>query len=142
MSQRAVAPAAAVRAYLDALNRGSADEVAAFVSEDFVNEHTSTLGESVTGRAAYRQRLGGFLAGFAGLHYEIEQLIADGDNVAVAYRMCADWRAPGAGTARPFAIRGMFRFVVRDGLIVHRVDYWDSADFRRQVQAEPAQPKR
>jgi steroid delta-isomerase-like uncharacterized protein len=131
-----------VRAYLEALNRGSADEVAACVSDDFVNEHTSTLGESVTGRVAYRQRLGGFLAGFSGLHYEIEQLIAEGDNVAVAYRMSADWRGPGAGPARPFAIRGMFRFVVRNGLIAHRVDYWDSADFRRQVQGEPAQPNR
>jgi ketosteroid isomerase-like protein len=55
--------------------------------------------------------------------------------------MSADWHAPGAAE-RPFTIRGMFRFVVRNGLIAHRVDYWDSADFRRQVQGDSAQPKR
>ena len=125
-----------VRAYLDALNRGSAAQAAACVTEDFVNEHTATLGQSVVGRSAYRERLVGFLAGFSGLHYEIERLIADGSDVAVAYRMSAQWRENAAATPRPFTIRGMFRFEVRDGLIAHRVDYWDSAEFRRQVQPD------
>ncbi len=125
----------AVRAYLDALNRGSTDEIAACVTEDFVNEHTAALGHSVTGRSAYRERLVGFLAAFAGLHYQVERLIADGENVAVAYRMTAQWRETAAATPRPFTIRGMFRFEVRDGLVAHRVDYWDSGEFRRQVQA-------
>jgi len=129
------AAADAVRAYLDALNRASADEVAACVTEDFVNEHTAAFGQSVVGRNAYRERLVGFLAGFPGLHYQVERLIADGDDVAVAYRMSAQWRETAAATPRPFTIRGMFRFEVRDGLIAHRVDYWDSAEFRRQMQA-------
>ena len=135
----------AVRAYLDALNGGSADRVAGCVTEDFVNEHTSALGHSLVGRAGYRERLAGFLAAFSGLHYEIEHLIADGEDVAVAYRMTAQWLATPAAQPRPFAIRGMFRFRVRDGLIAHRVDYWDSADFQRQVQLaqrDDIQPKR
>ena len=135
-------PADTVRAYLDALNRGSPDEVAACVAEDFVNEHTAALGRSVIGRRAYRDRLGEFLDAFPGLHYAIERLIAEGIDVAVAYRMTGRWRpAPGA-EARPFAIRGMFRFEVREGLIAHRVDYWDSAEFQRQVQPAESQPKR
>jgi steroid delta-isomerase-like uncharacterized protein len=128
--------AEAVRAYLDALNRGSADEIAACVTEDFVNEHTATLGQSVLGRSTYHQRLGGFLTAFSGLHYQVERLIADGGDVAVAYRMTAQWCETAAATPRPFAIRGMFRFEVRDGLVCHRVDYWDSGEFRRQVQAD------
>jgi len=134
--------AATVKAYLDALNLGRPDEVAACVTEDFVNEHTSALGRSVVGRAAYRERLVEFLRGFPGLHYEIERLIVDGDDVAVAYRMSAGWREHADVPARPFAIRGMFRFQVRDGLIAHRVDYWDSAEFQRQVQPAESQPKR
>ncbi len=126
----------AVRAYLEALNRGSADEIAACVTLDFVNEHTATLGQSLVGRSAYRERLVGFLAAFSGLHYEVERLIADGADIAVAYRMTAQWRETAAATPRPVTIRGMFRFEVRDGLIARRVDYWDSADFRRQVQAD------
>lgn len=129
------APAAVVRDYLAALNRGSVDDAVACVSDGFVNEHLSTLGKSVVGREAYRARLGGFFAEFPGLHYDIEQLIVEGGHVAVAYRMTARWRAPGTEAAgqRPFSIRGMFRFVVESGRIVHRADYWDSGDFLRQV---------
>jgi hypothetical protein len=31
------------------------------------------------------------------------------------------------------SIRGVFRFDVSGGLIAHRVDYWDSAEWSRQV---------
>jgi steroid delta-isomerase-like uncharacterized protein len=135
VTERDGGPLATVRAYLAALNRGDADAVAACVSEDFVNEHTSALGESITGRQAYRRRLEQFLARFRGLRYEEEQTITEGPLVAVAYRMSASWRRPGADPSgeRPFLIRGIFRFRVEAGLIVHRVDYWDSADFERQV---------
>jgi len=128
-------PAVVVRGYLAALNRGRIEDVVACVGEGFVNEHLSTLGKSVVGRDAYRARLAGFFAEFPGLQYEVERLIADGDHVAVAYRMTGRWRAPGKdpGAGRPFSIRGMFRFVIESGRIVHRTDYWDSADFLRQV---------
>jgi steroid delta-isomerase-like uncharacterized protein len=122
---------ATVRAYLDALNRGDADDIAACVSEDFINEHTSTLGETIVGRETYRKRVSQFLQTFAKLHYDTETIIVDGGQVAVPYRMSAVWRD------RPFTIRGMFRFRVEQGHIVHRVDYWDSADFTRQVDDQP-----
>lgn len=142
MTDRDRGPAATVRAYIDALNRGNADDAAACVSEDFINEHTSVLGQTVIGRTAYRERVGDFLLRFAGLRYEIEHLIADGGDVAVAYRLSASWRESGTGPERPFTIRGMFRFEVAGGLIAHRVDYWDSADFQRQVQPAESQPNR
>ncbi len=28
---------------------------------------------------------------------------------------------------------GVMRFVVRDGLVAHRIDYWDSLVFQRQA---------
>lgn len=99
------------------------------MTEDFHNEHTSVLGRSVVGREAYRERLHGFLAQFAGLRYEVEDVLVDGDRVAVPYTMRA------TVASRPIAIRGMFRFRVRDGLVAHRVDYWDSAEFTRQLEA-------
>jgi steroid delta-isomerase-like uncharacterized protein len=120
----------AVRKYLDALNTGDAGRIAACVSVDFYNEHTSALGDSLRGRDAYRERLPSFLAAFSGLHYEVEELIAEGDKAAVAYRMTATWKGD---TGKPVAIRGMFRFQVAAGLIAHRVDYWDGSEFQRQV---------
>lgn len=135
MTEQDAGPAATVRAYIAALNRGDADEVVAYVSNGFVNEHTSMLGETIVGREAYRKRVEEFLATFPGLHYEVEQTIAEGPHVAVAYRMSGTWRRPGtdASGGRSFQIRGMFRFRVEAGRIVHRVDYWDSADFQRQT---------
>ncbi|MGH8131387.1 MAG: nuclear transport factor 2 family protein [Steroidobacteraceae bacterium] len=135
MTDREQEAANTVRAYLAALNRGSADDAAECVSDGFINEHTSTLGETIVGREAYRERLARFIESFSGLNYEVEQMIVDGHHVAVAYLMSATWRQPGADAAggRPFVIRGMFRFEVEAGRITHRVDYWDSADFQRQV---------
>ena len=135
MSQAEADPATTVRRYIDALNRGNPDDIASYVSEAFINEHTSTLGETITGRGAYRARLEGFLGQFRELHYEIEQTIAEGPQVAVAYRMSARYRDTGGGSTLecPIQIRGMFRFRVEHGRIVHRVDYWDSAEFQRQL---------
>lgn len=122
---------AAVTDYVSALNSHDADAIAACVSEDFVNEHTAVLGRGVTGRAAYRQRLDGFLADFADLRYEIEDVVVEADRAVVAYTMTC--RIVSAGSA-PVRVRGVFRFRVdATGLIAHRVDYWDSGEVRRQL---------
>ena len=127
----------AVTAFVAALNAGDPDAIAACVTEDFVNEHTSARGRSLTGRAAYRERLEGFLTTFAGLHYEVEELLADGDRAAVAYRMTALMRRDGA-PAVPVDVRGVFRFGVRDGLVAARADYWDGEVVAAQIAAVDA----
>ena len=120
-----------VRAYLDAFSTGDADRIAAHVTDDFVNEHTAGLGAGCVGRAVYHERLRGFLADMAGLRYEIEDLLVDGERGAAFYTMTASWQ----GTV-PISIRGVQRLAVHDGLICHRTDYWDSAVFL--AQADPA----
>jgi len=123
-----------VTRYLEALSAGDVDAAVALVAEDFHNEHTSALGNSLHGRAAYRERLPRFLAQFQGLRYELEDLIVDGERAAAPYTMTFRWQRED-GTEAPVRIRGIFRFRVVDGLIAHRVDYWDGADFQRQVAA-------
>ncbi|WP_309236984.1 nuclear transport factor 2 family protein [Actinomadura sp. BRA 177] len=124
--------AAALR-YLGALNRRDADAVAACVAEDFVNEHTSTMGRGVTGRAAYRRRLTGFLADFADLRYELEDLVVRDVRAVLAYRM--SFRLVPAGNA-PVKVRGVFRlWVDADGLLARRIDYWDGSEVTRQLTA-------
>lgn len=125
---------AAVTAYLSALNAHDPDAVAARVTEDFVNEHTSARGSSLVGRAAYRDRLPGFLGAFTGLHYEVEELLVDGDRAAVAYRMTASMQREGAAPAA-IDVRGVFRFAVRDGLVAARADYWDGEVVAAQLAA-------
>jgi steroid delta-isomerase-like uncharacterized protein len=123
--------AATVTSYLEALNGHDPASIAALVTEDFFNEHTAARGQSLRGRDEYKQRLEGFLAEMEGLRYDVEAIAAEGSTVVVAYRMSASWT--GAGEPRPFTLRGVFWFEVRDGLIAHRVDYRDSAEFERQV---------
>lgn len=126
---------AVVERYLAALNAADADAVAVCVTEDFHNEHTSAAGRGLTGRTAYRERLGGFLAEFTNLHYDVEDLLVDGDRAAVGYRMSfrmAD---------QPITVRGMFWFRVADGLIAHRRDYWDGTTVTQQLQQnQPESP--
>ena len=88
------------------------------------------LGGGCVGREAYRQRLPGFLASFAGLRYEIDEIVAEADRAVAAYTMYADFQ----GT--PTSVRGVMRFVVRDELVAHRVDYWDSLQFLLQVDPD------
>jgi ketosteroid isomerase-like protein len=101
--------------------------VAAHVSADFSNVHTSALASPSHSRAAYQERLADFLTTFAGLTYEVSDIIVEGDRAAAAYVMRA--RVDGSGVE----IQGIMRLTVRDGLIVRRVDYFDSLTFLRQT---------
>jgi ketosteroid isomerase-like protein len=107
---------------------GDPDDIASRVSEDFWNEHTAAFGDSSRGRAEYRRRLPAFLAEFPGLHYEVEDVLAEGERVIVAYTMRARWR-----DEHDIALRGVFRLWVADGAITHRTDYWDGQEFLRQT---------
>lgn len=120
----------AVRRYLDAFATGDPDAVAACVTVDFVNEHQSELGSGCTGRDEYRRRLAGFLAAFAGLRYEVLDVVADAsaDGPVVArYRMYA------THDGHAIEIPGVMWFEVRDGLVARRTDLWDSLTFLRQT---------
>lgn len=120
------------RAYVESFATGDPDAVAAHVADDFVNDHTSALGSGCAGRDEYRRRLPGFLGGFPGLRYAVEDVIGDGPVVAVPYRMTA---SPPEGD---IDLRGVMVIEVRDGLVVRRTDYWDSLTYLRQTGQAPA----
>ncbi len=125
-----VTPADRCLTYLAAFATGDAGAVVDNVSDDFVNEHTATLGTGCTGRDAYARRVPGFLASMPGLYYDVEDVVADGDRVVVAYTLHTHVNH------RDVAVRGVMRFRVEDDLIAHRVDYWDSLVFKQQAGLE------
>lgn len=125
-----------VEQYLSALSSGDIDAVVKLVTDDFHNEHTSTLGSSSTGRDTYRQRLPGFLAQFAALQYEVIDIIAEDDRAAARYRLTANF------DGHPLDIPGVMLFEIRDGLVARRTDVWDSLTFLRQTGAVDEQPAR
>jgi predicted ester cyclase len=127
MSAVAQSAADICRGYLEAFSTGQPDNVAAFVTDDFINEHTAALGGGCVGIDEYRKRLPGFLASMPGLRYDIEDVVAEGDHVFAAYTLRT------TVNDKPIAVRGVMRFFVRDGRIAHRIDYWDSLVFQRQA---------
>jgi steroid delta-isomerase-like uncharacterized protein len=122
-----VSTAAVARSYLDSFASADPDTVAAHVTDDFVNEHTAALSSGCEGKDEYRQRLPGFLASFAGLRYDIEDLVAEDDRAAAAYTMRANY------DGHDIVVRGVMRIVVRDGLVAHRTDYYDARGVLKQI---------
>jgi ketosteroid isomerase-like protein len=122
-----VTPAERCTSYLAAFANGDPSAIVAQVTADFVNEHTAALGTGCTGRDEYARRVPGFLASMSGLRYEIEDVVAEGQRVVIAYTLHA------RVNDRDVAVRGVMRFRVDDGLIAHRVDYWDSLVFQQQA---------
>ena len=100
------------------------------MADDFENIQMSALGDGCTGRAVYERKLADFLASFDDLRYEIEDVIAEDDKVAVAYRMSA------VADGSPIDLRGAMLITVENGLIARRVDYWDGVTYLRQVANE------
>jgi predicted ester cyclase len=123
---------AVIRSYLASFATADPDAIAAHVSDDFANRHTSALGSSCDGRDAYRERLPDFLASMPGLEYGLDELVIDGDRAAAFYTLTGTWGGV------PFSVQGAQRLVVRDGQITSRLDHWDSAVFLRQVDEAAA----
>ena len=113
--------------YLASFGTGVPERVVAWVTDDFVNEHTAALGSGCAGRTEYAARVPGFLTSMPGLHYEVEEVLADGNRVAVAYILRT------TVNDRPISVRGVMRFRVEGNLVAHRTDYWDSLVFKQQA---------
>jgi predicted ester cyclase len=122
-------PRSIAHAYLVALSGGDPDTIAALVTDDFENEHTSALGSSSYGRLGYRDRLPGFLAQFIGLNYEIISTVTEGAQVALRYQLTA------VHEGHAIEIPGVMLFEIEDELIAKRTDVWDSLTFLRQIGA-------
>lgn len=121
-------PSDTAAAYLAAFGTGDPDQIAAQVTDDFVNAHASALGAGCEGRDEYRRRLPDFLGSLPGLRYEVERLIVDGDSVAAPYRLTA------TSGDHPVDIRGVMVIETRNGLVARRTDYWDALTFLRQTR--------
>src|SRR4029453_11168779 len=100
-------PRAVIRRWVAAWNAQDLDAAEELLAPEFVR-HDANLPD-VVGPQAERQLIAGNLAAFPDLHFEIEQLIADGDLVAARYLVQGTHRGeflgiPGAG--RPVTIQG------------------------------------
>lgn len=99
-----------VRDYVDAFNRGDLEAVCALFAEDA--EIQGVLGEGVIERVlpVWRQLVDGY-----GMQLTIEEIVAEGDAVAVCYTERGTFRAPAFGkqpTGTSYELVAMEWFVV------------------------------
>ena len=106
-------PKELVREWVDAFNRGDADEMAVFYTEDAVNHQVAN--EPVTGRDAIRAMFKREFAA-AKMVCQIENLFEDGDWAIL------EWRDPQG-------LRGCGFFRIMDGKIAFQRGYWDKLSF-------------
>ena len=111
----AMRPRAIVRLWVEAFNRGDADALAAYYTEDAVNHQVAE--SPVVGRAAIREM---FAAGFAAAPMVciVESLFEDGEWAIL------EWRDP-------LGLHGCGFFHVVGGKIVFQRGYWDKLTFLR-----------
>jgi ketosteroid isomerase-like protein len=117
----------AALSYLESFSTGDPALIAAHVTADFANNQMGVLGQCFTGQDLYRERLSGFLGAFANLKYYAEEVICDGNKVAVVYRMTAE--VDGRGINIP----GVMMITLRGEKICQRNDYWDGLTYQEQV---------
>ena len=131
-------PIEVAESYLNSFSKGNADFISEHVDQNFENIHTSALGEPCFGRDVYRENLNGFLGKFEGISYEPIEAVSENEKVPsksskksqidfMSYIM----RAKVDGT--PIEIEGVFQFLISDGLIKRRIDYFDSLTFLKQI---------
>ena len=108
-------PRELVQAWIDAFNRGNAEEMAGFYADDAVNHQVAR--EPVVGRASIRDM---FAAEFAAAKMVCipEHIFEDGEWAIL------EWRDP-------LGLRGCGFFRVRDGRIIFQRGYWDMLSFLR-----------
>ncbi len=106
-------PKDVVAAWVEAFNRGNADEMAGFYAEGAVNHQVAR--EPVQGRAAIRQMFARDFAA-AKMVCVIENIFEDG-----AWAIL-EWRDP-------LGLRGCGFFEVEGGKIVFQRGYWDKLSF-------------
>jgi ketosteroid isomerase-like protein len=126
-SQGLMSASDVVLSYLESFSTGDPTLVASHVTEDFENNQMGVLGQCFVGQSLYLERLTVFLGTFTDLKYTTEEIICDGDKVAITYRMTAN--VDGCDINIP----GVMTIMLREGIICKRNDYWDGLTYHKQI---------
>jgi steroid delta-isomerase-like uncharacterized protein len=132
---------ALVRRFLDeALNQANVDAGATLLSGDFV-VHFGGLPEPFHGVEAWKQLAVGFFAAFPDLHITVDDMFADGNQVAVRYTAGGTHKGPFQGipaTGKSFTMTGMGIYRIADGQIVEEWLQDDMLGLLQQLDVIPA----
>ena len=130
------------RLFDDVINHGDLEQADDLVSVGFV-EHNPMPGQAA-GLAGFKQVLVMLRAAFPNLRITIDELVAEGDKVAVRLTACGDHQGAFQGlppTGRRVAWEGISMLHIADGQVVERWFHADVLGLREQLgAAAPGQP--
>jgi steroid delta-isomerase-like uncharacterized protein len=129
---------AVIRRWVEAWNAQDLDAAEELLEPEFVR-HDANLPD-VVGPQAERQLIAGNLAAFPDLHFEIEQLIAEGDLVAARYRVQGTHQGEFLGipgTGRPVIIQAVESYRLTDGKLAEQWVVMDALGLLQQLGAVP-----
>jgi steroid delta-isomerase-like uncharacterized protein len=89
-----------------------------------------------TGREGFRQQWRQWIAAFPDLHFEVVDLVAEGDKVLTRWTLTGTHSAEFQGipaTGRRVEVQGMSLDRIEDGMVAEGFDGWDNLGFRRQL---------
>jgi steroid delta-isomerase-like uncharacterized protein len=132
-------PKAVMTAYFEALANQDLDAIAAAWAPDGV---MSVLGDEATGPDGLRAYWAEFFGATPDLRFEVQDMVAEGDQVAVHWAAKGTFAGPNSfqGIEPTFSrldLAGLDIFDLRDGLIVREHAYTDGSEFARQIGMLP-----
>jgi predicted ester cyclase len=135
---------AVVRRAYEEVNRGDLDAASGYVAPDMARN-----GETA-GREADKRRDEAMLAAFPDLHYDIEDLVAEGDTVVARWRMTGTHEGDLAGptmsvppSGKRIDLWGMSLYRIEGGMATEIWESFDMMEFLGQlgVIRSPGQPE-
>ena len=132
---------ALVRRFFAAIEQGNAATLDEVMVEDYVHHDLSLPPEMQRGREAYKQGIGMLHAAFPDWQVAVEDLVAEGDEVAVRVTVRGTHRGelmgvPPSGNTVDFGLIGSLR--IADGRIAEGWVTFDALGMMQQIGAIPA----
>lgn len=96
------------------------------------------------GRESFRRQWRTWRIGFPDVHFELEELVAEGDTVVSRWTLTGTHAGEflgAAATGRRVRVTGMSLDHIRDGVVVSGFDAWDALGFRQQLGLVPPDPE-
>lgn len=133
-------PCTIAAGYIRAMAGHRIEDAMALLAPDAEVEDPGRPGAAYLDRTRYRRWLQGLLAAFPDFDVQLAQCHQSGDLAFSEFVFTGTHRGEWLGiraTGKAVSFRGIFVDQVRDGLIVHRRAYWDSAALLRSLGVLP-----
>jgi steroid delta-isomerase-like uncharacterized protein len=124
----------------DVWNRGDEAAIDRFVAEEAAGNDPD-FGK---GREGFRRQWRQWQAAFPDIHFEIEEIIAEGDTVVARWTLTGTHQGEFLGigpTGRTIRVGGISLDHLKDGVLVSGFDGWDNLGLRQQLGIVPADPQ-